>query len=617
MDAGFDFSFQGSVARLARRARPDGRLRPLPAVAPPGARRLPSRALPLLARRRGGALAARRRSRRLPPGGAAAAHRPSAFRRSTTARRSAAPAATGRTTAATCPGATRDVRPGAGLPRDEALRDDYRRLIALRRTPPRAPDRWPSRRSRRRATCWSSRARRGERRRVVVAVNRGAAPARARVARPPAWAGAGGARTTWAADRRGRRPARKVGSRSRWRRASARILAAVGAGGPGEVGWPDVVLTHVAKSYGDVSVIAELDLEVRDEEFMVLVGPSGCGKSTALRMIAGLEEITGGDDPHRRPRGQRPGAQGPRHRHGVPELRALSAHDGAREPRVRPARCARSPQPEIERAGRRGGADPRHRATSSTASPSSSPAASASASRSAAPSCASRRSSCSTSRSRTSTPSCASRCAPRSRSSSSGCKTTTVYVTHDQVEAMTMGHRIAVMKDGKLQQVGTPLEVYERPHNLFVANFIGTPPMNLVTRHGRRAAAPAWSPRTFALPVPEALRAAARRPRRPQGDGRHPAGEPARGRQAGARRDRDGAARSRDRRAARPRGRRPRRAPARTCSSPSSTPRSCPGWGTRSTSRSSSTRCTCSTPKPSCGSPRQEEIPDDAPPGPS
>ena len=58
--------------------------------------------------------------------------------------------------------------------------------------------------------------------------------------------------------------------------------------------------------------------------------------------------------------------------------------------------------------------------------------------------------------------------------------TTSVYVTHDQVEAMTMGHRIAVMRAGKLQQVGTPLDVYEHPANVFVAQFIGTPPMNLV-----------------------------------------------------------------------------------------------------------------------------------------
>jgi multiple sugar transport system ATP-binding protein len=84
-------------------------------------------------------------------------------------------------------------------------------------------------------------------------------------------------------------------------------------------------------------------------------------------------------------------------------------------------------------------------------------------------------------------------------------KTTAVYVTHDQVEAMTMGHRIAVMKDGKLQQVGTPLEVYERPQNLFVANFIGTPPMNFVkatiAEGGTKLVAA-----KLTLPVPASLR---------------------------------------------------------------------------------------------------------------
>jgi multiple sugar transport system ATP-binding protein len=87
-------------------------------------------------------------------------------------------------------------------------------------------------------------------------------------------------------------------------------------------------------------------------------------------------------------------------------------------------------------------------------------------------------------------------------------QTTTVYVTHDQVEAMTMGDRIAVMNKGELQQVGTPLEVYERPANLFVASFIGTPPMNFVpatlTNGGTKVTASG-----FELPVPEAFRAAA------------------------------------------------------------------------------------------------------------
>src|SRR6185436_16913371 len=85
-------------------------------------------------------------------------------------------------------------------------------------------------------------------------------------------------------------------------------------------------------------------------------------------------------------------------------------------------------------------------------------------------------------------------------------KTTTVYVTHDQVEAMTMGHRIAIMRLGKLQQVGTPLEVYEQPANLFVASFIGTPPMNFVPATladgGTTVAASG-----FRLPLPAALRA--------------------------------------------------------------------------------------------------------------
>jgi multiple sugar transport system ATP-binding protein len=86
-------------------------------------------------------------------------------------------------------------------------------------------------------------------------------------------------------------------------------------------------------------------------------------------------------------------------------------------------------------------------------------------------------------------------------------QTTTVYVTHDQIEAMTMGSRISVMKDGKIQQVGAPLEIYDRPANLFVAAFIGAPPMNFVAAticDGGAALAAA----KFSLPVPDELRAA-------------------------------------------------------------------------------------------------------------
>jgi ABC-type sugar transport system ATPase subunit len=109
-------------------------------------------------------------------------------------------------------------------------------------------------------------------------------------------------------------------------------------------------------------------------------------------------------------------------------------------------------------------------------------------------------------------------------------KTTTVYVTHDQVEAMTMADRIVVMHDGRIEQIGTPLELYDRPGNLFVAQFIGSPAMNVVSgtvrrarrRGARRAAAPCIG-RSMADRAPTArrfLRHPARAPdARPSGSG--------------------------------------------------------------------------------------------------
>ena len=138
------------------------------------------------------------------------------------------------------------------------------------------------------------------------------------------------------------------------------------------------------------------------------------------------------------------------------------------------------PKAERDKAVARGRQDAADRATCSTASRASSPAASASASPWAGRWCASRRCSCSTSRCPTSTPSCASTCAPRSSGCTRRLSTTIVYVTHDQIEAMTLATRIAVMKDGELQQVGTPAEIYNRPANIFVADFMGSPAMNLI-----------------------------------------------------------------------------------------------------------------------------------------
>src|SRR5205823_10896746 len=84
---------------------------------------------------------------------------------------------------------------------------------------------------------------------------------------------------------------------------------------------------------------------------------------------------------------------------------------------------------------------------------------------------------------------------------------TSVYVTHDQVEAMTMGNRIAVMNAGKIQQVGTPLDVYEQPQNVFVANFIGTPPMNFIKATVAEGGA-SLAAAGYALPAPAHARAA-------------------------------------------------------------------------------------------------------------
>ena len=97
-----------------------------------------------------------------------------------------------------------------------------------------------------------------------------------------------------------------------------------------------VQIRGVEKYFGATHIIRGVDIDMEDGQFTVLVGPSGCGKSTLLRMIAGLEEISKRRDADRRPRRQRHDAQGTRHRDGVPELRAVSAHDGARQHGLQP-----------------------------------------------------------------------------------------------------------------------------------------------------------------------------------------------------------------------------------------------------------------------------------------
>jgi multiple sugar transport system ATP-binding protein len=269
----------------------------------------------------------------------------------------------------------------------------------------------------------------------------------------------------------------------------------------------DVVLSHVSKSFGDVRVIEDLSLEVRDEEFVVLVGPSGCGKSTVLRMIAGLEEVGAGEI---RIGGRRVNELAPKDRDiaMVFQSYALYPHMTVRANLEFGLKMRGIPKPERDRlvaeaaqildiaglldrkpkqlsGGQRqrvavGRAIVRKPAVFLFDEPLSNLDAKLRVQMRAELSKLQRR-----------------------------LRTTTVYVTHDQVEAMTMGQRIVVLKDGRLQQAGTPLEVYERPANVFVANFIGTPPMNFfgaeVAADGARLAA-----RAFSLPVPASLAAVAR-----------------------------------------------------------------------------------------------------------
>ena len=225
-----------------------------------------------------------------------------------------------------------------------------------------------------------------------------------------------------------------------------------------------IAFEDVSKVFPDgTRAVDGLDLEIADGEFTMLVGPSGSGKSTALRMVAGLEDASSGAISIGRPRRQRHRAQGPRHRDGVPVLRAVSAHDASttnmgfalkmqqRDAVDRAERVLRSPaRLGIERAARA----PAARAVA---------AASASGSRWGARSCASRQAflmdeplSNLDAKLRVEMRAYIARLHQE-------LGTTTLYVTHDQTEAMTMGDRVAVMRDGRLEQVDAPQRLYEQP----------------------------------------------------------------------------------------------------------------------------------------------------------
>jgi len=268
----------------------------------------------------------------------------------------------------------------------------------------------------------------------------------------------------------------------------------------------EVTLQDVSKRFGPQTVIERLDLAIEDKEFMVLVGPSGCGKSTALRLIAGLEEVSAGTISI----GGRPvNDLAPKDRDiaMVFQSYALYPHMSVRQNMEFGLRIRRTPREEtgrrVDEAAETLGIAPLldRRPKELSGGQRQRVALGRAIVRKPAVFLFDEPLSNLDAKLRVQMRAEISRLQKR-------LETTTVYVTHDQVEAMTMGHRIAVMNAGRLQQVGTPLEIYDRPANLFVAGFIGTPPMNLVAAtlaEGGAAVAAAG----FTLPLVERLRRAA------------------------------------------------------------------------------------------------------------
>ena len=239
-----------------------------------------------------------------------------------------------------------------------------------------------------------------------------------------------------------------------------------------------VNIENVRKSYGGLDVLRGVSIEIAQGEFVILVGPSGCGKSTLLRMIAGLEEITSGTISIG---GTVVNDLAPKDRdiamvfqsyalypHMTVEqnmgfslkLQGVSKDD--RTKRVAAAARILGLEPYLQRQPRHLSGGQRQRVAMGRAivrnpmvflfdEPLSNLDAKL-------------------------------RVQMRSeiKQNHQRFKTTTVYVTHDQVEAMTMADRIVVMHDGVIEQIGTPLELYDRPLNIFVATFIGSPSMNLI-----------------------------------------------------------------------------------------------------------------------------------------
>jgi len=237
--------------------------------------------------------------------------------------------------------------------------------------------------------------------------------------------------------------------------------------------------TGVSKSYdGPVRVIDKLDMNVGDGEFVVFVGPSGCGKSTLLRMIAGIEDISGGT---LRIDGQRANEL-PAAKRGVAmvfQSYALYPHMTVQENMAFALKMAKRPQTEIDAAVKRAA-----EVLGITSLLQRKPGALSGGQRQRV----------AIGRAIVRNPKVFLFDEPLSNLDASlrvqmrvelarmhqALGTTMIYVTHDQVEAMTLGDRIAVFNEGRLEQIGTPRELYDRPVNRFVAQFLGSPAINFL-----------------------------------------------------------------------------------------------------------------------------------------
>ena len=264
-----------------------------------------------------------------------------------------------------------------------------------------------------------------------------------------------------------------------------------------------ISLRNLVKKYGDTEVVHSINLEIKDAEFIVLVGPSGCGKSTTLRMIAGLEEITGGEIVI----GDRVVNNilaKDRNIAMVFQSYALYPHMNVFDNMSFSLKLRKVPKPDIrervENAARILNIEDLLNRKPSALS-------------------GGQRQRVAMGRAIVRNPDIFLFDEPLSNLDAKlrtqmrveikelhqRVKNTIIYVTHDQVEAMTLGDRIVVLKDGYIEQVGDPIELFQNPVNTFVAGFIGAPPMNLidgtVVKNGEKFEIS--FPDGFKLPIPE------------------------------------------------------------------------------------------------------------------